>query len=286
MADTTDNIAERIRTALIHAKINFSDLAQSLDVSRAAVSQWVHLSKDRHMRPSNDNIQRIAEVTKVDPAWLAGLTDEGGPGPVDKRLIHRERFARRRQRRDVIEMWLQNGVTDDSRNKLKHNFGQTLRINDLDLPFRYASSKLVANYQIVPADTLLRPSFLQNILAPGLWNLAVVHQSDEDARNTERKHIMFVLTDLFEPEDDVLGEDFDDLSNEAQTRLIEERMEIVKKGEMSEHFNSLKKEAKMLGVDLVLAAAPPTAAQLIRTIEGVEAPASGLLGTHGGHKRS
>lgn len=271
-----DNIAERIRTALIHAKINFSDLAKSLEVSRAAVSQWVHLDQERHVRPSDENLQKIANVTGVDRAWLSGESDENAPPPIEKRMLYRERFARRRQRRDVIETWLINGVTEDGANRLKRNFDQTLRINELDLHFGYASSKVIFNYQIVPADTLLRPSFLQNMLAPSLWNLAIAHQSDEDARNIDRRHIQFVIPDLFEPDDEELGGDFDDLSNEDQGRLIEQRMELTKKGEMSEHFTSLTKEARMLGVEMFLAAVPTSASQIVRRIEGVEATPSGI----------
>ncbi len=82
----TNGFVERLREAMESAGLNQGQLAELLEVSQSAVSQWLAGAKE----PSRENLRECAEALRVDPAWL-----EYGAGPGPQLKLDAERKAYR-----------------------------------------------------------------------------------------------------------------------------------------------------------------------------------------------
>lgn len=71
----------RLRIALELAELEPGQLADELLASRSTVYNWLKGPG----RPSKRKIERIAEITGVDPAWLVGDAAERAPEGLDVR---------------------------------------------------------------------------------------------------------------------------------------------------------------------------------------------------------
>jgi RNA polymerase primary sigma factor len=67
MADTSNNIADRLKKALEKASITQSKLATLVGTTQSAVSQWLSGKKD----PSPENLNDLAKHLQILPRWLA-----------------------------------------------------------------------------------------------------------------------------------------------------------------------------------------------------------------------
>ena len=84
----SDVRVRRIRLALEYAGINMSQLSEACDVSRAAVSLWLHKNPERRSNPSSDNLACIAKTTGVSLGWLNGRPGFEGPPDIRATEIH------------------------------------------------------------------------------------------------------------------------------------------------------------------------------------------------------
>jgi len=78
---TTDslNTPTRIRLAMTALKLNQSDLADKMSVTRASVSSWLNRDIDRRTAISASALETMAGVLRVTPDWIVGVSETGGP---------------------------------------------------------------------------------------------------------------------------------------------------------------------------------------------------------------
>ena len=74
----TDTVI-RIRSAMGALKLNQSELAEQMGVTRAMVSAWLNRDEGRRTAISSSALEIMAGVLRVCPDWIVGISKEGGP---------------------------------------------------------------------------------------------------------------------------------------------------------------------------------------------------------------
>ena len=76
--DATDT-PTRIRLAMGALKLNQSDLAEQMGVTRASVSSWLNRDAERRTAMSSPALEKMAGVLRVSQDWIVGISKEGAP---------------------------------------------------------------------------------------------------------------------------------------------------------------------------------------------------------------
>ena len=74
--DATDT-PTRIRLAMGALKLNQSDLAEQMGVTRASVSSWLNRDAERRTAMSSPALEKMAGVLRVSQDWIVGISKEG-----------------------------------------------------------------------------------------------------------------------------------------------------------------------------------------------------------------
>lgn len=69
----------RLKEALAEANISQQELADKSGLPKASISQYIN----GHYVPSNESAGKMAEVLKVNPAWLMGFNVSKSPVIID-----------------------------------------------------------------------------------------------------------------------------------------------------------------------------------------------------------
>lgn len=182
---------DRIRVALRSARMSMAALARYCDVSRSAVSLWVHPDAERRTIPTEESLRRVSQATGVNYEWLAGETTENGPDPEH---LEAESIAQRRRYRINAFQRMKEEVRERVRRDrpdLATFFDRSMRYMDMRWPFDFISDHLVL--AIKPMSLSRRPIPLRHhSLTNELWGLAIWAKLDNDMINL-RAHTLAIL---------------------------------------------------------------------------------------------
>lgn len=182
---------ERIRISLRSARMSMAALARYCDVSRSAVSLWVHPDAERRTTPTDESLRCVAQATGINFDWLAGRTTEGGPDPEH---LEAESIAQRRRYRINAFQRAEGEVREmvrDVRPDLVTYFDRSASYMEMRWPFDFISERLVLS--IRPISPLTGPRMFRiRTLTSDLWRLAIWAKLDNEMINL-RAHTLILL---------------------------------------------------------------------------------------------
>jgi transcriptional regulator with XRE-family HTH domain len=180
----------RIRAAMTVVKINQTDLAEQIGVTRAAVSAWLNRDPDKRSAISPAALEKMSGVLLVSPDWIDGTSDAGGITEMEfnaleeiDNLPSKEWFLKL-VKRIVDENSSSDGFEDPSMGYMD----DTLTVHTID--FDYVDDRMVMNVDISKKTTRTIESLTE--LA---WPLFMAKRIDEinNTKKTKRRYQLLLI---------------------------------------------------------------------------------------------
>lgn len=183
----------RIRLAMSALKLNQSDLADQIGVTRAMVSAWLNRDEGRRTAISSSALETMAAVLSVSQDWIVGVSTEGGLNmDLSSEEFRQEieylptKEAFMKQIRDNIDgeedQMLGVGFDDCSLGYMGDNY------DDKEIKYDYINGSLVLNLDISKKTT-------RNLdaLTELAWPLFMAKRIDETNGRKNRRYQLILI---------------------------------------------------------------------------------------------
>lgn len=207
--------------------MSMAALSRYCDVSRSAVSLWVHPDAERRTTPTEESLRCIARATGVNYEWLSGESTEHGPDP--EHLEAESIAQRRRYRINAFQRAVEKirEVVRAARPDLVTFFDRSATYIGMRWPFDFISEHLVLT--IRPFSLSRGPRmFRLRALTSDLWRLAIWSKLDNEMINLRAHTLALLVTDGREEDDFELAPE----PIEVDAAIITDIERITKQAEM------------------------------------------------------